>query len=82
MTKISRALQFYAQFRDSQFSALFHKKVQSFDTIQLILEKVQSQHWIGLWKMLFWDLTPLDDIINENIEKLKLIISMNTSVYS
>ena len=36
-------------------------------TVQLILEKVQSQHWMGLWKILFWYLTPFDDIINKNI---------------
>ena len=36
----------------------------SFGTIQLIIEKVQSQHWMDLWKILFWDLTPLDDIFN------------------
>ena len=36
----------------------------------------------GFKEMLFWDLRPLDDIINTNIQKLKLIISMNISVYS
>ena len=47
-----------------------HKQLQKnllYVTIQLIIEKVQSQHWIGLWKMLFWDLTPLEGIINKNI---------------
>ena len=51
-------------------------------TIQLLMEKVQSQYWMGLWKTLLWDLTPSDDIFNKNIKKLKLIISMNIYVYS
>ena len=33
-------------------------------TTQLIIEKMQSQYWMVLWKIFFWDLTPLDDIIN------------------
>ena len=33
-------------------------------TVQLIREEVQSQHWMGLWKILFGELTPLDEIIN------------------
>ena len=58
------------------------RQTQTLRTIQLLLEKVQSHYWMGLWKMLLWDLTSSDDIFNEKIKKLKLIILMNISVYS
>ena len=43
---------------------MFISVVDPHNTVQRIIEKVQSQHWTGLRKMLFWDLTPLDDISN------------------
>ena len=43
---------------------LQRKEPSSHCTIQLTIEKMQSQYWMILWKILFWDLTPLDDTIN------------------